>query len=221
MGVRAPGGGGVRTLTRVSEPRPEDTDSAELLRAARGGSAAAMGTLFRRCGPKLRALIRLRLGPQLRRQADSEDILQVTLLRGMQRLDQFEGRDGGALMGWLAAIARNEIKDLAAFHGRQKRDARLAVPLDDGLEVAAEQIRTEVSRIAWLERSRRLEESLRALSDEHREVILLRQIEELSFAEVGRAMDRSPDAARMLFARAMAALSVQMRRELDEGSSEV
>jgi RNA polymerase sigma-70 factor (ECF subfamily) len=48
------------------------------------------------------------------------------------------------------------------------------------------------------------------LADDHREVILLRQFEELSWAEVGQRLGRSEEAARKLFARAMAALTVRM-----------
>ena len=41
-------------------------------------------------------------------------------------------------------------------------------------------------------------------------MILLRQSEELSFREIGERLGRSEDAARMLLARAMAALSLRM-----------
>ena len=60
------------------------------------------------------------------------------------------------------------------------------------------------------EEQTRLESALEALSDEQREVILLRRYEELSFPEIGEQMGRSADASRMLFARAMAALTIEM-----------
>ena len=56
-----------------------------------------------------------------------------------------------------------------------------------------------------------LERALEQLEESHREVILLRKFEELSFAEIGRRMDRKPDACRMLLVRAMTALTLQMR----------
>jgi hypothetical protein len=39
----------------------------------------------------------------------------------------------GSLMAWLARIAENEIRDRADYHARQRRDARLEVPLEVGL----------------------------------------------------------------------------------------
>ena len=74
---------------------------------------------------KLLALIRIRLSPSLRREVESGDILQQTLLKAFQRIEQFEGADRDTLMGWLATIAWNEIRDQADYYKRLRRDARL------------------------------------------------------------------------------------------------
>lgn len=89
-------------------------------------------------------------------------------------------------------------------------DVKKRLAIDTQFEIPMEQVRTEVSRIYHEGRTRQLEEAIASLSDEYREVILLRQFEERSFAEIGERMSRSPDAARMLLTRAMAALSVAM-----------
>src|SRR5688572_32563697 len=95
--------------------------------------------MFREVCPKLLRIIRLRLGPSLRRRLESQDILQATLLRAFERLDQFEGSGSGSLMAWMAAIARNEIRDQADFHQRKRRDLGVQDSMD-GLpaELAAE-----------------------------------------------------------------------------------
>ena len=49
------------------------------------------------------------------------------------------------------------------------------------------------------------------LSPEHREIILLRKFEELGFKDIGERLGKSPDACRMLLARAMTALTLQLR----------
>jgi RNA polymerase sigma factor (sigma-70 family) len=117
-------------------------------------------------------------------------------------------------MAWLARIAENEIRDLAAFHGRKRRKADRTVEVGDATELdrLAADLRSETSRIALQERSVRLVEVLERMSEEHREVVVLRQLEELPFAEVGR-MGRSPDACRMLLARAMAVLTMSLETE--------
>jgi RNA polymerase sigma-70 factor (ECF subfamily) len=189
--------------------------SADLLRQARLGSSEALGTLLQACGPRLLALIRLRLGPSLRSRLESRDILQATVLKAVQRLETFQGDGTASLVGWLARIAENEIRDQADYHGRQRRDAFRDVPLEDAPELArlASQVRSQTSRIALGERGLRLERALESLSSDHREVVVLRKIEELSFEQVSQRLGRSPDACRMLLARAMAALTLAMEDE--------
>ncbi len=188
--------------------------SADLLRCARQGSSEALGALFQRCAGKLLALIRLRLGPSLRAEVESRDVLQSTLLKALTRFADFEGDRSGSLMAWLARIAENEIRDLADFHGRQRRDAALRVSLDQAPEIAglAARVRSQTSRIALGEGLAELERGLEALSAEQREAILLRSLEELSFAEMAARLGRSPDACRMLYARSMTALTLAVCR---------
>ena len=112
-------------------------ESAALLRAARDGSPEALGQLYERCAGRLLAIIRLRMGRDLRARLESRDILQNTLLKSFQRLDQFEGGDGASLMAWLARIAENEIRDQADFQHRQRRDVAAGVSLDDSQAPAA------------------------------------------------------------------------------------
>jgi RNA polymerase sigma-70 factor (ECF subfamily) len=196
----------------VSHPREETED---LLRRAREGSREALGLLLGGCGERLLALIRLRLGPSLRERIESRDVLQATLLKALLHIDGFRGARRESLMAWLARIAQNEIRDMAAFHGRQRRQADKTVALDGTQELdrLAADVRSETSRIAQDERSAQLLAALEALSPEHREVILLRQLEELPFAEIAGRMGRSPDACRMLLARAMAALTISLGTE--------
>lgn len=185
------------------------TRTTELLEQARGGSAEALDRLVERCGDRLLALIRMRMGRALRARVESRDVLQATLLKAFERASQFEGSDAATLMGWLARIAENEIRDLAEFHGRKRRDAGSEAPLPESRELVA-RVRSQVSRVILDEELGRVERALQTLAPEHREVILLRKFEELGFAEIGRRMDRSPDACRMLLARALTALTLAL-----------
>ena len=116
-------------------------------------------------------------------------------------------------MAWLARIAENEIKDQADYHGRQRREAARAVPLDDAARAVTSHLRAAVSQLIADEEAARLERALEALDEAHREVILLRKFEELSWSEVAARMHRTEDACRMLLARAMVALTLRMRAE--------
>ena len=189
----------------------EHSESSALLRRAREGSATALNDLLTRNAGRLLAFIRLRLGHSLRAHLESHDILNATLLNAFKRIDQFEGRGDGRLMAWLAPIAMNEIRDQAAYHGRQRRDAARVVDVDDGLDGLAAELHSQISCIILDEQTERLEQAIEALRPEHREVILLRKFEELSFTEIGERLGKSPDACRMLLARALTALTLEMR----------
>jgi RNA polymerase sigma-70 factor (ECF subfamily) len=187
-------------------------ESADLLRRAREGSREALGALLDRYAQRLLGLIRLRLGPALRDRIESRDVLQATLLKAIAGIDAFEGEGTGSLKAWLARIAANEIRDLADHHHRQRRDVGRTVPAGGIAEMdkLVARVRSETSRIALDEQVARLERALESLSPDHREVIILRKLEELSFSEIGLRMSRGPDACRMLLARAMAALTMRL-----------
>jgi len=188
------------------------TPTVSLLTRARSGDANALGELLLGFGPRLLALIRVRLGAQLRREIDSQDVLQETLVRAIERFDQFRGADREGLASWLAAIAANEIRDRGEFFRRLKRDVRLRESWRSGFDPVASRVVSEASRIALEERLVRLERALERLTPDHREVIVLRRFEELSFADIGIRMGRSEEASRKLLARALAALTEVVRR---------
>ena len=196
-------------------PNPEET---HIIRAAKNGSPEALNRLFDRCGSKLHALIRLRMGRGLRRQLESQDLLQQTMLKAFERIEQFGGGGETSLMGWLGAIARNEIRDQVRYIHRGGRDVARAVPLEAADDAIAEQVRTEVSRLHFLAQAQALEEAIEALAEHHREILLLRRFEELTFPQISEHIGKSPDACRMLYSRAMAALTFQLQANHGRGS---
>jgi RNA polymerase sigma-70 factor, ECF subfamily len=183
--------------------------SRELLEQAKAGSPEALNHLYERCAGRLLALIRLRLGKDLRSRLESRDILQATLLKSLEHLNDLNGNETRSLMAWLARIAEHEIRDCADFHHRQRRDAARESVLDDAAPLPA-LTRSALSRVILNEQAAQLETALESLSETHREVIVLRKFEELSFAEIAIRLGKSEDACRMLLARAMTALTLRM-----------
>jgi len=186
-------------------------DTTVLLRAVRGGSEAALSDLLERYGPRLLAVIRSRMGPVLRDRMESRDVLNAVLLKAFQHLDAFEGGDGRALTAWMSRIAENEIHDLVDRHRRARRDGRREEPLPDDLGRLAERCRSQTSRLVLREETERVLRAIARLEPDHREVILLRRQDERSWEEVSARMERSPDACRMLLARALAALTARIQ----------
>jgi RNA polymerase sigma-70 factor (ECF subfamily) len=166
-----------------------------------------MNAFYERCVRKLLPLIRLRLGRSLRSEMESRDILQNVLCRSFARMDQVQDPD--AVMGWLARMAENEIRDQADFHGRQRRDVAMRAPMEDAAAVPAP-VRQALSQVILLERSERLAVALESLPEAQREIIVLRKLEELTFPEIAARMGKSEDACRMAFSRAMAALTMRI-----------
>ena len=184
------------------------TEGSDLIAQAKAGSPDALNLLYERSAPRLLSFIRLRLGRQLRERLESRDILQAAMLRSLERVRQFEGDQTRSWMAWLARIAENEIRDRADHQHRQRRDAAREVSLDDPPIPAL--TRSALTRVLQSEQSQQLETALESLSDAHREIILLRAFQELSFREIGARLNKSEDACRMLMARAMTALTLKM-----------
>jgi RNA polymerase sigma-70 factor (ECF subfamily) len=198
--------------TRMVRCAPMDrTSSTAVLREAFAGSDAALNTLYERVGPRLLSFIRLKMGRSLRARLESRDILQATFLKSFQHLDDFEGEDGRSLLGWLMRIAEHEIHDREAFHHRQQRDAKQEEGLADHPDLLARS-RSALSRLIFDEQAERLETALESLTDAHRQVILLRTFEELTFPDIARRLGKSEDACRMQYARAMTALTLALSK---------
>jgi len=183
------------------------SDTRQLFEQARRGTPADVNAFYARCARKLLPLIRLKLGRTLRREMESRDILQAVLCKSFQRLEQVD--DPAAVMGWLARIAENEIRDQADYHSRQQRDAARRAPLDAAADVPAP-VRQALSLAILNERAAALEAALESLPDASRELIILRKYEELTFPEIAGRLGKSEDACRMAFSRAMAALTIAM-----------
>lgn len=193
----------------------DGADTTDVVRAALAGgtthrgSNRALDRLYERCTPRLLSYIRLKLGRSLRERLESRDILQATLLKSFQHLGDFRGSDGPSMMAWLARIADREIVDRADYHSRQRRDAGRESPIDDHPELTA-RVRSVLSQMIVDEHADGLEAAIDALSDAHRQIILLRKFEDLSFKEIGQRLGKSEDACRMLLARAMTALTLKL-----------
>ena len=166
-----------------------------LIRKAQDGDRSAFDQLAERHRSRVEAFIHSRLGAALRKKVEPDDILQETFLRAFRSLTRFEGRDDDSFFGWLCGIVVNAIYEVAK---REKRD--VIVPLAD--EPPSGEI--SASHAARRnERFDRLEESLNALSPDHRQVILLARVERLPMRTVAQKMNRSTKAATQLLWRAL------------------
>lgn len=194
-----------------------------LIEQARAGDARAMESLLARYREYIRLLVRCRASGRLQARVDSSDIIQETLLRVAENLQQFEGATEEEWRAWLTRIAEREIIRQWRHHvGTAKRAAtreqRAAAPngTDSGaslLEQWFTKAQTSPSLAAMRrERSVLLANALALLPDDYREVLILRDLEGLDFAEVAQRMKRSSGAVRVLWTRALKKLRDELSK---------
>jgi RNA polymerase sigma-70 factor (ECF subfamily) len=119
----------------------------------------------------------LRVAARIAGEEDAEDVAQDAFLRAFHRLDRWRGE--APFRSWLLHIVRNSAID-AVGSGRVA-----SLPLDESaLELADADERSPAVRLESQERLRRLDVKLKALSPQHRTVLVLRDIEGLSYDEI-------------------------------------
>lgn len=189
-------------------------ESLILIRQAKSGDAEALNALFDRYSPRVLQIVRLRLGPTLRSKLESQDIVQDAFTRAVKGFDHFELRHEGAFIHWLGELVRNSINDRYDQFRAQKRDVRQENPIEPSEGTDSSQDRplpggdpTPSRVLENREDILRLSAAMDQLPQDARDVIVFRDLEELSFAEIGRLTERSEDAARMFYARSKAKLA--------------
>src|SRR5262249_37657575 len=150
----------------------------------------------------LALLARLQIGRRLQGKVDAADLVQETFLEAHRDFAQFRGGSESELVGWLRQIlATNIANQVRRYYGTQRRDVRLerelAVELDQSSRVLDHGLVASQSspsqQAARREQAVLLADALGRLPDDYREVIILRHLEELTFPEVARRMERSVD----------------------------
>ncbi len=192
----------------------EDDLVGHLMARACAGDDAAQGVLLERYRNYLLLIARSLLGRSLRSQVDASDLVQETLFRAHRHFHQFRGTDEPELIGWLRQILVHHLSNQVKFHHRRVRDLGRQVSLGSLLDLSGQSVaRARVlatsspsSHASHRERAVLLADALAQLEPDEREVVLLRAFEQHSFRDIAEAMGSSADAARRLWARALAAL---------------
>lgn len=185
----------------------------QLVALAKDGDQAAIERLCGVYAERIRRIVRFRMGPQLRSQMESMDIVQDALFAGLSDLGQFEYGKNGDFMRWLSRIAENRIKDNVDRMHAAKRDVRREAPVETWSAVRSPIVTTTPSVIlARKEQYDHLESAMDRIKPEYREVIILSRIENRSNREIGRKLEISPNAVSKLLARAIVAVAKEYRK---------
>ncbi|MGQ0637386.1 MAG: sigma-70 family RNA polymerase sigma factor [Planctomycetaceae bacterium] len=193
----------------------------ELLAQARDGAEPARGALLEKYRNYLELLARVEIGRRLRNKVDTSDIVQETFLEAVRNFDRFRGSGEREFVAWLREILFARIAVIQRHYvGTQQRDVRREQHLGFDLghssrmfDAALLALSTPSQQLARREQGVLLAEALAQLPEDYREVVVLRQLEELPFSEVAQRMGRSVSSVKQLWARSLHRLR-RLLREL-------
>lgn len=171
---------------------------------AQGGDHAAFSELISRYQDRVyRFLVRL-----TNSQDEAAELTQESFLQAYQGLAAW--RPDAAFSTWLFRIARNLAFDLLR---RRKRVEFVA--LEEDFEIA-DSAPTPDRRLETVQRYQQLEAALAQLPIEHREILLLREVEEMSYEDIATVLELNPGTVKSRIARARAALLDRMACRLEK-----
>jgi RNA polymerase sigma-70 factor (ECF subfamily) len=184
------------------------------LNDAKHGCEESLGRLLEAAHRYLLSIANQTLPEALRAKVSPSDLVQDTSFEAFKDFSSFEGERFEELLAWLRRILLNNMVSAGRlFERTQKRQISRETPLEghtgsDRSLWAAQPTPSQVMMVR--ERAIVLEDALARLPHEMRTAIILRNREHLSFAEIGQQLERSSEAARKLWARAIE----RLQREL-------
>jgi RNA polymerase sigma-70 factor (ECF subfamily) len=193
--------------------KPDDLAAHPEIARARAGDVAALAEMLNGLRQYLLAIAEGELDAALRGKLGASDLVQETFVRAQQRFAAFAGSTEDELRAWVRQILLNQCLDVRDAFLAAKRDIKREVSIDaPGLVVSlvdALPLDTPSpgSRVVAADEDARMAVALDQLPADYRQVVWLRNWEGQEFEEIGRQMDRSADAVRKLFARAVAKLA--------------
>jgi RNA polymerase sigma-70 factor, ECF subfamily len=182
------------------------TSSYGLIERIKNGDQDAFSVLFGKYRSRLAVLIHYRMGPELGRFYEVDDIMQDTFLKAFRDFDQFTYRTPGSFMSWLARIADHVLADIARSQGRQKRHASEMLRLrSESNPCGPEPVdsKTPSRVLAEAEGVHELLDQLNSLPEDYRQAILLMKVEGISTSEAAKRLRKSNQATALLLHRAL------------------
>lgn len=233
LALGAPHNGGMgplespRNMSRPPSPLPARVTAQSVdryLAAARGGRQSALEKLFDYYRAYLTAIARRSLDQRLQPKCAPSDLVQETLTLAFRKFAAQNIIVEAELRTWLRKLLKNKIRATQRRYGRgTKRDIAKEVSLYEFeskqmlFELAAQAGESLGADLDRPESVKRIEAALARLSEGHRLIIELHHRQNRKFTEIAQRLNRSPDAIRMLWVRALRRLA----KELERGNNDV
>jgi RNA polymerase sigma-70 factor (ECF subfamily) len=182
----------------------------ELLKSIAEGDAGALERLLGEHRDYLRRLLEARMEPRLRQRVDPSDIIQETLLVASRRIDDYLDRRPTTFRLWLRRKTLERLVDARRQHFALKRAVDRESPLNDASSLAIARHLLSARPSAALMRQElagQVRDAMLTLSESDREVLILRNAEHLTNAEVAQLLEIEPKTASKRYGRAILKLS--------------
>jgi RNA polymerase sigma-70 factor (ECF subfamily) len=187
------------------------------LPAARAGSREALGQALEACRNYLLHVANRQLDSELLAKGGASDLVQETFLEAQRDFAQFQGTTADELRGWLLRLLLNNALNFARhYRGTAKRqlDREQALPADSpsaapGAGLPAQTPTPSALAMAH-EKAQAVEQALARLPEDYRRVIQWRYQEDRPFEEIAQLMQRSENAVRKLWFRAIERLQEEL-----------
>jgi RNA polymerase sigma-70 factor (ECF subfamily) len=176
--------------------------SRRLVARAQGGDRLALDTLLGKAQARLQQALHAKMGARLRAFEDSTDVMQSVLREAVRDFGQFQYVGRGSFQRWLLAIAEHKLRHRARDHGRARRNVEREVALSDDASVAANE-RDPAAAAVTAEVEAGVRAALESLDDDERDLIVWRQFQGLSTADVADVLAISVAAASKRYLRAL------------------
>ncbi|MFI5182768.1 MAG: RNA polymerase sigma factor [Vicinamibacteria bacterium] len=176
----------------------------ELVDAFRGGDLAAFDVLVRRWDRKVRGAIHRILGSE----DDARELCQETFLKAYRALGSFKGE--ARFSSWLYQIALNLCRD--RMRRRKGRTVSLDELEEDGKAIAIRRP-SALDLVVARDLARAVAEAVAALPEEQREVIVLKEYQELTFVEIADVLGVPLSTVKTRLYRGLSQLRLQLERQ--------
>lgn len=185
----------IPSVAEPMKPRRWRSDDEQCVAAAQAGDPRGFDELYRRYAPQITGFARARGA------ADAEGVCNEVFLRCFRSLSSFEG-DEAAFRRWAFSVTRNLLIDL---HRRDERRAdEIFMPPPERASAGADE--AALANLADAD----LVALLAPLTDEQREVIVLRLVADLSLAETAEIVGRPVSSVKRLQARGLRRLQAEI-----------
>lgn len=178
-------------------------DEIGLIQRAQRGDADACAALYSRHHDAVYRYCYYRLGDA----EMAQDLTAEVFVRMVEKLDSFRLR-GRPLLAWLYTIARNLVTDAYRQNGRATH-----LPLEAAPDLNSDDKAALMQRVERRLEADCLAAAMRHLTEDQRQVILLKFMENLSNEAVARMLDKTEGAVKSLQHRALNALRRALEKE--------